>query len=47
MFVAGLLAMLSLPISEYPEVVPPQVVVRATYPGANPQCDRRNRGDAD
>ncbi len=37
MFVAGLLAMLSLPISEYPEVVPPQVVVRATYPGANPR----------
>ncbi|HYZ63634.1 MAG TPA: multidrug efflux RND transporter permease subunit [Acetobacteraceae bacterium] len=36
-FVAGLLAMVSLPISEYPEVVPPQVVVRATYPGANPK----------
>ncbi|WP_312793975.1 multidrug efflux RND transporter permease subunit [Tianweitania sp.] len=34
--VAGLLGMRSLPISEYPEVVPPSVVVRATYPGANP-----------
>lgn len=34
--VAGLLGMGSLPISEYPEVVPPSVVVRATYPGANP-----------
>ncbi len=32
----GLLAMVRLPISEYPEVVPPQVVVRAVYPGANP-----------
>src|SRR3954464_9307835 len=36
-FLSGLLAMVSLPISEYPEVVPPQVVVRATYPGANPK----------
>ncbi len=26
-----------LPISEYPDVVPPTVVVRAIYPGANPQ----------
>ncbi len=36
-FLAGLLALPSLPISEYPEVVPPTVVVRATYPGANPK----------
>ena len=35
--VAGLLAMRTLPISEYPEVVPPSVVVRAQYPGANPR----------
>jgi len=34
-FIAGLLAMGKLPISEYPEVVPPSVVVRAVYPGAN------------
>jgi len=34
---AGGLAMFQLPISEYPEVVPPSVVVRAQYPGANPQ----------
>jgi hydrophobe/amphiphile efflux-1 (HAE1) family protein len=33
---AGLIALPRLPISEYPEVVPPTVVVRATYPGANP-----------
>ena len=26
-----------MPISEYPEVVPPSVVVRAQYPGANPR----------
>ncbi|MDP1626775.1 MAG: efflux RND transporter permease subunit [Parvibaculum sp.] len=36
-FLAGLLAMPNLPISEYPEVVPPTVVVRAQYPGANPK----------
>jgi len=33
----GFLAMWRLPISEYPEVVPPTIVVRATYPGANPK----------
>lgn len=35
--IAGLIGMRSLPISEYPEVVPPSVVVRAQYPGANPK----------
>jgi len=35
--IAGAIAMIELPISEYPEVVPPSVVVRATYPGANPK----------
>ena len=36
-FLVGLLALLKLPVSEYPEVVPPQIVVRAVYPGANPK----------
>ncbi len=36
-FLIGLLAMWRLPISEYPEVVPPTIVVRASYPGANPK----------
>jgi multidrug efflux pump len=36
LFLAGLIAMLQLPISEYPEVVPPSVVVTAQFPGANP-----------
>jgi multidrug efflux pump len=36
-FLAGLIAMTQLPISEYPEVVPPSVVVTAQFPGANPQ----------
>ncbi|TMI11099.1 MAG: efflux RND transporter permease subunit [Betaproteobacteria bacterium] len=34
---AGLIALRSLPIAEYPEVVPPSIVVRANYPGANPK----------
>jgi multidrug efflux pump len=37
MVLAGLIALRGLPISEYPEVVPPTVVVRAQYPGANPK----------
>ena len=36
-FLAGLIAMTQLPISEYPEVVPPSVVVTAQFPGANPE----------
>jgi multidrug efflux pump len=35
--VGGALALFQLPISEYPQVVPPTVVVHATYPGANPR----------
>ena len=36
-FLAGLLALRVMPISEYPDVVPPRVVVRANYPGASPR----------
>src|SRR5947207_10661243 len=36
-FLAGAIAISVLPISEYPEVVPPSIVVRAVYPGANPR----------
>ena len=35
--IGGAIALFKLPISEYPEVVPPTVVVRASYPGANPK----------
>ena len=34
---AGLLAMRALPIAQYPEIVPPEIVVSATYPGASAQ----------
>src|SRR6266545_7640005 len=36
-FLTGGIAMIFLPVSEYPEVVPPTVVVRAVFPGANPR----------
>lgn len=36
-FIAGLLAMFQLPVSEYPNVAPPSVVVSASFPGANPK----------
>lgn len=34
---AGLVSMRVLPVAQYPEIVPPQVVVSATYPGASAQ----------
>ncbi|MCC5808817.1 MAG: efflux RND transporter permease subunit [Ectothiorhodospiraceae bacterium] len=33
---AGLITLPLLPVSEYPDVVPPSVQVRAVFPGANP-----------
>ena len=36
-FITGAIAVWQLPITEYPEVVPPTVVVTANYPGANPK----------
>jgi multidrug efflux pump len=36
-FLAGLVSVFQLPISEYPEVVPPTIVVTAQFPGANPK----------
>src|SRR5687767_5601298 len=35
--IVGGISLLRLPVSEYPEIVPPTVVVRAVYPGANPK----------
>ena len=31
----GFLALAVLPVAQYPEITPPQIVVKATYPGAN------------
>ncbi|MCB1992770.1 MAG: efflux RND transporter permease subunit, partial [Geminicoccaceae bacterium] len=33
--IAGLIAMQALPVAEFPEIVPPQVQVTASYPGAS------------
>ncbi|ADG94673.1 transporter, hydrophobe/amphiphile efflux-1 (HAE1) family [Arcobacter nitrofigilis DSM 7299] len=34
-FLAGLLSMINLPIEQYPKVVPPQIIVTTSYPGAS------------
>jgi len=40
-FLGGLITVRGLPISEYPNVVPPSIVVRANYSGANPKVPTR------
>ena len=35
--IVGAIAYISLPVSEFPEVAPPTVVVTTTYPGASAQ----------
>lgn len=37
MVILGLLAIAVLPISQYPNITPPQIVIKATYPGASAQ----------
>ena len=37
MVLLGLLAIAVLPISQYPDITPPQIIVKATYPGASAQ----------
>src|SRR5213592_1792700 len=37
---AGLVAVFSLPVAQYPDVTPPTVQVTAVYPGANAQTVR-------
>jgi hydrophobe/amphiphile efflux-1 (HAE1) family protein len=34
---AGVLALLNIPIAQYPQITPPEIRVSATYPGANAQ----------
>lgn len=35
--ILGTLAYYALPVAQYPDVVPPTIVVRASYPGASPE----------
>src|SRR6202045_2985497 len=37
MTLAGLICLRLLPVSQFPEITPPQIVVKATYPGASAQ----------
>lgn len=41
---AGIIALKSLPIALYPEITPPEVVVRATYPGASAEVIAKTVG---
>ena len=34
---AGLIALFNIPVSQYPNITPPEIRVTATYPGANAQ----------
>ena len=35
LIIAGIMAIRSLPVQEYPDVVPPQIIVSTSYPGAD------------
>lgn len=37
MILTGTIAIFVLPVSQYPQITPPQIIVRAEYPGANAQ----------
>lgn len=43
LFIGGAIAVWDLPVSEYPEVVPPSVIVTAQYPGRQPKDDCGHR----
>ncbi len=45
--IVGLVALIRLPIAQYPEVAPPMVQVSAIYPGADARDGGRHRGHAD
>ncbi|MCY4044214.1 MAG: multidrug efflux RND transporter permease subunit [Cellvibrionales bacterium] len=36
-FIGGLVSIFQLPVSEYPKLTPPSIIVTAQYPGANPK----------
>src|SRR3974390_280123 len=42
--IAGLVAMIKLPIAQYPQITPIQIQVTATYPGANGTLVAQNVG---
>lgn len=42
--IAGAVAMVSLPIAQFPEITPPQITVTANYPGADASTMAQNVG---
>ena len=40
MVIVGAVAMATLPIAQFPEIIPPEIQVRATYPGADARTMR-------
>ena len=45
--IAGLLSLFIIPLAQYPDIVPPQVQVTTTYPGANSGVVDATRGAGD
>ncbi|MED5677443.1 efflux RND transporter permease subunit, partial [Enterobacter hormaechei] len=37
MMLAGGLAIMNLPVAQYPQIAPPTITISATYPGADAQ----------
>ena len=35
MVIVGIVAMVGLPIAQYPNIAPPEILLTATYPGAD------------
>ena len=40
--ILGILGLVSLPVSQYPDIAPPTIRVTTTYTGANAQTDRKS-----
>ena len=40
--IAGIIGLASLPVEQYPDIAPPTVMVRATYPGANAETIQKS-----
>lgn len=38
--IAGLIGLATLPVEQYPDIAPPTVMVRASYPGASAETFR-------
>ncbi|MDE7123538.1 MAG: efflux RND transporter permease subunit, partial [Alistipes sp.] len=40
--IAGLIGLATLPVEQYPDIAPPQVMVRASYPGASAETIQKS-----